>query len=100
MPLVCVPTIYKTTKVDTLHQAGFKLIIFANHAVRSSIKAMTETLQTLKREMFTGSVDERVVPLERVYAPERTKQTQLFDGTPQEAAAQLVEKLKFEVRVI
>src|SRR6185369_4505211 len=66
-PLVCVPTIYKTTKVATLHEAGFKLIIFANHAVRSSIKAMTETLQTLKREMFTGSVEDKVVPLERVY---------------------------------
>jgi phosphoenolpyruvate phosphomutase len=67
-PLVCVPTIYKSTKVETLHEAGFKLIIFANHAVRSSIKAMTETLQTLRREMFTGSVEDRVVPLERVYA--------------------------------
>jgi len=66
-PLVCVPTIYKSTKVETLHEAGFKLIIFANHAVRSSIKAMTETLQTLKREMFTGSVEDKVVPLERVY---------------------------------
>lgn len=67
VPLVCVPTIYKTTKVDTLAQAGFKLIIFANHAIRSSIKAMTETLATLKREMYTGSVDDRVVPLDRVY---------------------------------
>ncbi|WP_437904510.1 isocitrate lyase/phosphoenolpyruvate mutase family protein [Sorangium sp. So ce327] len=66
-PLVCVPTIYRTTSVDTLHKAGFKLIIFANHAIRSSIKAMTETLQTLKREMYTGSVDDKVVPLERVY---------------------------------
>jgi phosphoenolpyruvate phosphomutase len=66
-PLVCVPTIYKSTKVEELHAAGFKLIIFANHAVRSSIKAMTETLQTLKREMFTGSVEDKVVPLERVY---------------------------------
>jgi phosphoenolpyruvate phosphomutase len=35
--------------------------------VRSSIKAMTETLTTLKREMYTGSVDDKVVPLERVY---------------------------------
>ncbi|MFT3774892.1 MAG: isocitrate lyase/phosphoenolpyruvate mutase family protein [Minicystis sp.] len=66
-PLVCVPTIYKTTKVETLHEAGFKLIIFANHAVRSSIKAMTETLTTLKREMYTGSVEDKVVPLTRVY---------------------------------
>lgn len=67
VPLVCVPTIYKQTRVSELHAAGFKLIIFANHAVRSAIKAMTTTLQTLKREMYTGSVEDMVVPLERVY---------------------------------
>ncbi|HKE21389.1 MAG TPA: electron transfer flavoprotein subunit beta/FixA family protein [Bryobacteraceae bacterium] len=38
--------------------------------------------------------------LERVHLPERTKRTQLFEGSPKEAAAQLVEKLKFEARVI
>jgi len=32
--------------------------------------------------------------------PERAKQTQLFEGNPKEAAAKLVEKLKFEARVI
>ena len=40
------------------------------------------------------------VALERIYLPERTKRTQLFDGPPREAAAQLVEKLKFEARVL
>src|SRR6185369_9555743 len=38
------------------------------------------------------------ITLSRVYLPERTKQTQLFDGSPKEAAAKLVEKLKFEAR--
>jgi len=66
-PLVCVPTIYKSVTVDELYKGGFKLVIFANHAVRSSIKAMTETLQTLRREQYTGSVEDKVVPLERVY---------------------------------
>jgi electron transfer flavoprotein beta subunit len=40
------------------------------------------------------------IRLERVYLPERAKHTQLFEGTPAEAAAKLVEKLKFEARVI
>ncbi len=40
-----------------------------------------------------------IVP-ERVYVPERSKQTQIFDGSPKEAAAKLVEKLKFEARVL
>jgi len=38
--------------------------------------------------------------IERVYLPQRTKQTQMLEGTAKEAAAKLVEKLKFEVRVI
>lgn len=38
--------------------------------------------------------------IERIYAPHKSKQTQLLEGTPREAAAKLVEKLKFEVRVI
>ena len=38
--------------------------------------------------------------IERVYLPQRTKQTQMLEGNAREAAAKLVEKLKFEVRVI
>jgi electron transfer flavoprotein beta subunit len=38
--------------------------------------------------------------LERVYVPQKSKQTQIFEGDAKSVAAQLVEKLKFEVRVI
>ena len=47
-----------------------------------------------------GSPGAPSIQLLRVYLPERTKQTQLFEGPPREAAAKLVEKLKFEARVI
>ncbi|HEY9140910.1 MAG TPA: electron transfer flavoprotein subunit beta/FixA family protein [Bryobacteraceae bacterium] len=40
------------------------------------------------------------IVLQRLYLPERTKHTQLFEGDPKQAAAQLVEKLRFEARVI
>jgi electron transfer flavoprotein beta subunit len=40
------------------------------------------------------------IQLSRVYVPGHSKHTQLFDGPPKEAAAKLVEKLKFEARVI
>src|SRR5580658_6848014 len=40
------------------------------------------------------------IVLDRVYLPERTKRTQLFEGSPKEAAQKLVEKLKFEARVL
>ena len=38
--------------------------------------------------------------LERVYLPHKTKRSQIFEGTPQETAKQLVEKLRFEARVL
>ena len=38
--------------------------------------------------------------IERVYAPPKLKQAQILTGDAKAAAAQLVEKLKFEARVI
>jgi electron transfer flavoprotein beta subunit len=38
--------------------------------------------------------------IERVYLPEKTKQTELLEGKPAEVAAKLVEKLRFEARVL
>jgi len=40
------------------------------------------------------------VKLDRIYLPEKTKRTQIFDDPPKEAAAKLVEKLRFEARVL
>ena len=40
------------------------------------------------------------IEMSRIYVPGRAKQAQIFDGPPKEAAAKLVEKLKFEARVI
>ncbi len=41
-----------------------------------------------------------VVELDKIYVPQKSKQTQIFEGPAAEVAAKLVEKLKFEVRVI
>ena len=43
----------------------------------------------------TGSIR-----LERIYMPEKSKNSQVFDGPPKEAAAKLIEKLRFEARVL
>ena len=47
-----------------------------------------------------GAASESTAVIEKVYAPQRSKQTQILEGTAREAAAKLVEKLRFEVRVI
>ena len=40
------------------------------------------------------------VQLEKLYAPQRSKQTRLLEGDARRQAAQLVEVLKHEVRVL
>lgn len=62
-------------------------------------KAKTKEIKKLTPAEL-GASPKASISLEKIYVPERTKRTQLFEGDPKQAAAQLVEKLKFEVRVI
>lgn len=66
-PLVCVPTTYGQTTADELHAAGYKLIIFANHALRSAVKAMQTALFELRITGRISSIDDRLVPLTEIY---------------------------------
>ena len=62
-------------------------------------KAKTKEIKRLTAAELSVAATPTAV-IERVYLPQRTKQTQMLDGNAKEAAAKLVEKLKFEVRVI
>jgi len=63
-------------------------------------KAKTKEVKRLTPADLGAGAGAASLVLERIYLPERTKRTQLFDGNPREAAAKLVEKLKFEARVL
>lgn len=47
-----------------------------------------------------GTAAAATATIEKIYVPHKSKQTQIFEGDAKTAAAKLVEKLKFEVRVI
>jgi electron transfer flavoprotein beta subunit len=47
-----------------------------------------------------GVAPKPVVEAARVYLPQRAKQTELLDGSAKEAAAKLVERLRFSARVL
>ncbi|HTE18982.1 MAG TPA: isocitrate lyase/phosphoenolpyruvate mutase family protein [Armatimonadota bacterium] len=66
-PLVIVPTIFPEASAPECHAAGFKIVIFANHGLRSSIRAMQETLGELRRTQRIADVEPRIVPLKEVY---------------------------------
>jgi electron transfer flavoprotein beta subunit len=47
-----------------------------------------------------GGAPAATAAVEKIYVPQKSKKTQIFEGDVKVAAAALVEKLKFEVRVI
>jgi electron transfer flavoprotein beta subunit len=77
----------------TIQSGGNKL----RYATLMGIKkAKTKETQTVQ----ASSATTRAVTLERVYLPEKQKKTEMLTGTPTEIATRLVEKMKFEVRVL
>ena len=63
-------------------------------------KAKTKELKRLTAAGLGAAPASPNLLLNRVYLPERVKRTQLLDGSPKQAAAKLVEKLRFEARVL
>jgi electron transfer flavoprotein beta subunit len=47
-----------------------------------------------------GGARQASASIEKMYLPQKTKQTQILEGAAKDVAAKLVEKLKFEVRVL
>jgi phosphoenolpyruvate phosphomutase len=66
-PLVAVPTTYPSVTAAALEQAGFRMVIFANQALRASVSAMRESLRLMHRERSLLPVESRVATLEDVY---------------------------------
>jgi electron transfer flavoprotein beta subunit len=52
------------------------------------------------RQVTSAELPAATAVIEKIYAPQKSKQTQILEGDAKTAAAKLVEKLKFEVRVI
>ena len=80
-------------------QSGFSKLRYAT--LMGIKKAKTKEVKRLTpAELGAGDQAAASISLDRVYLPQHAKHTQLFEGNPKEAAAKLVEKLKFEARVL
>lgn len=78
-------------------QSGIKKLRYAT--LMGIKKSKTKEVKTIPAGQSSGAADAAVV-IDRLYQPPRTKQSQIFSGDPREAAHRLVEKLKFEARVL
>jgi electron transfer flavoprotein beta subunit len=63
-------------------------------------RAKTKEVRRIPAGDLGASEQSSSIAIEKLYPPVRAKHTQLFEGPPKEAATQLVDKLKFEARVL
>jgi len=67
LPLVIVPTKYYTTPTDVFREAGFKIVIWANHLMRSALTAMQGAAKQIFENQTLVGVEEKVAPLAEVF---------------------------------
>jgi len=78
-------------------QSGINKVRYAT--LKGIMAAKKKEIATVPWESLGVSV-EPTARVERIYVPGKTKKTEFLTGTPKEIAAKLVEKLRFEARVI
>jgi electron transfer flavoprotein beta subunit len=78
-------------------QSGINKVRYAT--LKGIMAAKKKEIATIAPESLGVSV-QPTQRVEKIYVPTKTKKTEFLTGTPKEAATKLVEKLKFEARVI
>lgn len=66
-PVIIVPTKYYSVPTDHFRNIGISTIIWANHNVRSSIKAMQETSARIFKEQTLINVESKVVSVNEIF---------------------------------
>jgi len=78
-------------------QSGINKVRYAT--LKGIMAAKKKEILTFTREAL-GVAIAPTQKIEKIYVPTKTKKTEYLTGTPKDVAAKLVEKLKFEARVI
>lgn len=66
-PVIVVPTTYFTISAAELATAGASMVIYANHGLRASVRAMMETFQAIRESGGTSVVEERIASLDTIF---------------------------------
>jgi electron transfer flavoprotein beta subunit len=78
-------------------QSGINKVRYAT--LKGIMAAKKKEITAIPRESLGVTIDP-TQKIEKIYVPTKTKKTEFLTGSPKEMAAKLVEKLKFEARVI
>jgi phosphoenolpyruvate phosphomutase len=66
-PVVIVPTTYYKTQTEEFAAAGIRLIIWANHLLRSSVQMMQGIASEIYREQSLLTVEDKIAPVKEIF---------------------------------
>ena len=66
-PLICVPTTYNHLTEDELAEAGFDVVIYANHLLRAAYQAMTEVTRNILLNQRSLEADPLCAPVREIF---------------------------------
>jgi phosphoenolpyruvate phosphomutase len=66
-PVIIVPTMYYQTPTSVFENAGVRVVIWANHLLRSSVTAMQATAARICAEQSLLTVEKEIVPVKEVF---------------------------------
>jgi phosphoenolpyruvate phosphomutase len=88
VPLVAIPTLFPTFTADELGDKGFAMVIFANQALRGSVRAMEQVLDALSGERRVAAADPFIDPVDHIFELVGTRDAiELDDPGPEDAGA-------------
>ncbi|MFC5428828.1 phosphoenolpyruvate mutase [Paraburkholderia denitrificans] len=65
-PLVCVPTTYNCIRFSELEQAGFNVVIYANHLLRAAYPAMVKVAEGILQSGRSLEVEGDLFPIDKI----------------------------------
>ena len=66
-PVVVVPTMYYNTPTEVFEAIGVSLVIWANHLIRCSIRAMQQTAAEIHASRSLARVEREIVPVKEIF---------------------------------
>jgi len=67
VPLVVVPTTYYEPVAEDFHKVGVQIVIYANQAMRSAVRAMNETMARIRMARTTKPVEHEIASMEEIF---------------------------------
>jgi len=66
-PLICIPTTYNTITENDLKKYGFNIVIYANHLLRGSVKAMEDICRIILLNGRSFETEPYCAPLHKIF---------------------------------